>query len=928
MRVAAAARRAGHSPRGLASGRQRRGRGPTPRSVWTLWITGAALLIAGAVALPTALAAQSSPLDDARAALVRGEYESALERLDRVSDGGSEAAIVRLRALRALGRYDDALDLLGGRSGPAPSPRLERWKGELLLEVGAWDAAEAAFERSVAAGAPDAALARVLLGEQAFRRGRWQEARAVFDSFIDLYNSGAADTGAEMIAVAHAVGRLGRENPDLFQDALRAWDEAIELLPGDPRPIVAVGDLFLDRYTSTRAMEEYARALSVNAREPDALHGRARALDFDGSGRALAVANEVLETNPNHVGARTLLAEIRLRAENVPAAVEEAETALETNPRSLEALSVLAAARYLAGDEEGWIEARDRVLALNPSWAGLYVRLAELSADARRYADAVDFAREAVARDSLSWEGWGLLGINQMRTQEVVEGRENVARAFDGDPYNPWFKNTLDLLDLMDDFETVRSENFEIVLPPGEAALLGPRVIALAEEAFAEMTERYGTSPPTPIRLELFPTSADFSVRTFGLVGLGALGVSFGSTLVMDSPTAREPGDFNWASTLWHEIAHAFHLAISDHAVPRWFSEGLAVREQRVARPHWGFRAGVPWLQAWTSERMPPLSRMNEAFVRPAFPAQLAFGYFQASLAFDWIEERWGFQAIRDFLEGYGRGATTNQLTRIILGLDDEELDAEFQRYVDARFESEIAALADLAPVFHDGPGDQTVDAEATVEEILEGMTDDLDILRSQARLSPGSFPARLRLGQALVRAGWWDEAEENLRAAQRLFPAYPGLDGPLAGLARVHQARGEVSEAAGALRALGELNESAWSVAVEEARLRAELGDVPGELRALRRALEIHPFAVEPQTRLATLAGETGAWDEAASAWEAVVALEPADPAQVWYELSRARLRSGDRAGARTAVLRALEIAPSFDAALELLLEIRGGGR
>lgn len=889
-------------------------------------MTRAALLVMAGSLLAPELAAQST-LDNARRAFIQGEYESALEVLDAAEEGGSEALIVRVRTLRALGRYDEALDLLGGRAGPAPAPGLERWKGELLLEVGEWESAEAALERSVAADAPDAVFARVLLGEQAFRRGRWEEARATFDGFIDLYNSGAADTGEAMMAVAHAVGRLGRENPDLFQDALRAWDQAVELLPGDPRPIVAVGDLFLDRYTSTRAVDEYVRALSLNGREPDALLGRARALDFDGSGRALEVANEVLETNPNHVGARTLIAEIRLRAENIPAAVEEAEAALETNPRSLEALSVLAAARYLAGDDEGWMEARDRVLALNPSWAGLYVRLAELSADARRYADAVDFAREAVARDSLSWEGWGLLGINQMRIQQVAEGRENVARAFEGDPYNPWFKNTLDLLDLMDDFETVRSKNFEIVLPPGEAALLGPRVIELAEEAFAEMTERYGASPPTPVRVELFPRSADFSVRTFGLVGLGALGVSFGSTLVMDSPTAREPGDFNWASTLWHEIAHAFHLAISDHEVPRWFSEGLAVREQRVARPHWGFRAGVPWLQAWSSDRMPPLSRMNEAFVRPAFPAQVAFGYFQASLAFDWIEERWGFQAVRDFLEGYGRGATTNQLTRVILGLDDDELDAEFKSYVDTRFEGEIAALADLAPVFGDGPGDKVVEAEATLEELLVGMSDDLDLLRSQARLSPGSFPARLQLGQALVRAEEWDEAEDNLRAAQRLFPGYPGLDGPLAGLARVHQARGEVSEAAGALRALAELNESAWSVAVAEAGLRAELGDVPGEVRALQRALEIQPFSLDPQTRLATLAGETGAWAESAGAWEAVVALEPADPAQAWYELSRARLRNDDRSGARTAVLRALEIAPSFDAALELLLEIRGGG-
>ena len=58
------------------------------------------------------------------------------------------------------------------------------------------------------------------------------------------------------------------------------------------------------------------------------------------------------------------------------------------------------------------------------------------------------------------------------------------------------------------------------------------------------------------------------------------------------------------------------------------------------------------------------------------------------------------------------------------------------------------------------------------------------------------------------------------------------------------------------------------------------------------------------------------------------MVALGPVDRAQAQYELARAYLAAGDRTNARSAILRALEIAPSFDAALDLLLEIRGGTR
>ena len=66
---------------------------------------------------------------------------------------------------------------------------------------------------------------------------------------------------------------------------------------------------------------------------------------------------------------------------------------------------------------------------------------------------------------------------------------------------------------------------------------------------------------------------------------------------------------------------------------------------------------------------------------------------------------------------------------------------------------------------------------------------------------------------------------------------------------------------------------------------------------------------------------------DGAVRARQAVLALGPTDRADAHYRLAAAMAAAGDKAGARSQVLRALEIAPSFDAALELLLELRGGG-
>ena len=859
----------------------------------------------------TPLTAQTE-LDTPRADLFAGRYDDAEDALRPLArQGNAQARVLLARTLRETGRYEDALEAV-----PAGDPALARTRGEILLETGRWDEARAAFQASLDAGAPDAEVARLRLAEMAFQEGDRDAAMASFDGFIDLYNGSRQLTGEELMAVARAVTYLGRTNSALFQDALRAYDQAAERLPGDPRPRIAVGDLFLSKYVSTDAYDEYRAVLERNPRQPDALLGRARAQDFDNDPAAMATARAALETNENLVGAHLLVARIHLQAENLEAAREAVDRALEVNPRSLEGLSLLATVQYLGDETAAYRSTVARLDALNPVDPGLYTTLAEVSADQRQYARAADFAARAVERDPQAWRARGVLATNQLRIGEIAEGRANMEAAFEGDPYNPWFKNTLDLLDTFEHFQEIRTEHFSIWIHEREAELLGPYAAAVAEAAYDDLRGRYGGEPPTPIRLELYPTSADFSVRTLGMTGLGALGVSFGSTLVMESPSAREAGGFNWASTLWHETAHAFHLGLSDHEVPRWFSEGLAVREQRVAEDRWGFRATPAFLQTWRSGGMPPLSRMNEGFVRPAFPGQVAFSYLQASLAFDWIEETYGFQAIRDFLSGYREGRTTEELAESVLGLDAEALDEAFERYMEERFATELASTAELP----------AVGAAEGMPGVTGAGSQDLEMLRARARSQPGSFPAQLALGQALMAADRLDEAEAPLEAALELFPEYGGPDGPLLHLARIHEGRGEVAEAADALRRMGVLDESAYPVHVEEARLRRELGDEAGEREALTRAVEVFPYDPEQHARLAELAESAGETAQAVLERQAVLALDPVDRADAHYQLARALLADGRPDEARRQVLRCLEIAPSFEPALELLLELRGG--
>ncbi|MDX1675904.1 MAG: tetratricopeptide repeat protein, partial [Longimicrobiales bacterium] len=537
-------------------------------------------------------------------ALRTGEYDAAVRHLEAAVDVGPREDRVRAarglaRARAVTGAYDAALAALDGAGRSLPPAELATVRGDILRTIGRDADALAAYDAAISAGASDAVTARLHRAELLWSRGGRTAAYQAFDGFIDLYNRGAATTAAELVAVGTAVRYLGRRDPALFHDAVRAYEEALTADPSAHAARLRLADLLLAKYNGGEAQPLYREVLAVNPRHPEALLGMARAKRFEGSAESLELAERALAVNPSSPDGRALLALLRLELGEDEAAVEEAERALETDPGHVEALAVRAAGRLLAGDEAGFAADRDRALARDRWNATFFGTVAELAVRRGRYHEAVELAADGVAVDSTAWDAWALLGMNQLRTGQVAEARASLERAYDGDPFNVWTVNTLDLMDEMAGFETVRTDRFELVMDPAESALLRPYIAAFAERAFDVLAERYGYEPETPVRVEVFPDHADFSVRTMGLTGLAALGVAFGNVLAIDSPAARDPGAFHWGSTLWHEIAHAFTLGLTGHRIPRWLTEGISVREERRSLPGWGEPVSLGFLQAF-----------------------------------------------------------------------------------------------------------------------------------------------------------------------------------------------------------------------------------------------------------------------------------------------------------------------------------------
>jgi tetratricopeptide (TPR) repeat protein len=837
-------------------------------------------------------------------ALKSGQYDRALAaaRADLAAAPQSFPALLLLtRVLLETGAHAEAEDAV--RAFAARNPKSsDIWNtlGEVLVARGRLSEAEAAFSKAIASRAPSSLAAEASLGILLYDRGLRAEGTARFERLVTAYNTGRATTARDLIAVGRACRYLGASNPDAFKDALKAFDEAAAQ-DETHEARLATGELFLEKFNGTDARSAFEAILEVNPNQPQALLGLAKARDFDGERGVPDLIDQALKTNPNFVEARAYRSGLMLALEDVPAASAEADKALAVNPSSSTALSALAAAQYIAGDTPAFTTTRLKSEALFPKSGDLLVNVAESAVRNRLYAEAGRLATEALIREPESWSALASLGQTQLRLGDIEAARKNLDRSFAGDPFNVWVKNTLDLLDTFVNYKTVEAGRFRLFLDKKEAGVLGPPMSSLATEAMEKLSARYGFTPAGPIRIEAYPSHADFSVRTVGLAGLGALGVCFGPVVAIDSPQARDRGAFNWGSTLWHELAHVVTLGASSNRVPRWLTEGISVYEERRARPGWGDDLSLEFLLAYQAGQLLPLRDLNNGFVRPKSPDQVGLSYYQASLIVEHLETRYGIAALRGLLSAYAKGQTTDEAFKTAVSRSVDQVDEEFQAALKLTL---VKPLLGIRPFRPGAP-----ETRATLEARLT--TDDNDFL------------AHAALGRLNHREKREDDALKHLERAARLWPESAGDESPYFPIAEIKRERGDLDGAIAALKALVARNESHDAARHQLAALLEGKGRPAEALEVIESSVFIYPFDPKLHEQLASLGARLRQPQVVRDARRAIVELDPVDKAEAYYQLAVADLEAGDRKAARRSVLLSLEIAPRFGRAQELLLKI-----
>ena len=666
---------------------------------------------------------------------------------------------------------------------------------------------------------------------------------------------------------------------EMYENANNDFRAAVAQSPNNTLYRVRWGRLLHERFNNSDADDLFKEALTIDPKNAQAYLGLA-IVSADGfDNQAIQWTAKALELDPKLVEAHELLANLLLEDSDTQHAVEEADAALKISSEALDAMAIHAAVEILADrSPDAWL---DKIRQVNPTYGEGYAIVAHHLIINRRYEEGVAYYRKAIEADPKLWSARSELGINLMRLGQEEEPRKQLEICYNHGYRDEATVNSLRLLDSYKNFVTFKDSTTILRLNKKEADLLYPYFEDVLKRAMATYEKKYKMKLLGPVQVEVYPDHEDFAVRTMGLPGLGALGVTFGEVIAMDSPSGRKPGDFNWASTLWHEMSHVYILTATNHRVPRWFTEGLAVHEETEASPEWGDRMTPDIIVALRDKKLLPVAELDRGFVRPEYPAQVVVSYFQAGRICDYIKSRWGDDKLLDMVNSFAQLKTTPETIQENLGMTPEQFDREFQDWLDKEIGQTVAHFDE--------------------------------------------WRAKLKELAAFARNKQYDEVLKEGDQVRQMYPDYIYEANVYEFIAEADLAKGNKQDAAAVLTEYEKTGGRAPETLKELASLEEELGQPKEAAATLDRINYIDPVGDEElHRRLGDMWLAQANYAGAIREYGAVVASHPLDKASAQFHLAQAYFAAGQRDKAQESVLAALEAAPDYRPAQKLLLQLQ----
>ena len=768
--------------------------------------------------------------------------------------------------------------------------------------------------------------------------GRWTEARATLESALERHNWSIQlrwlareayrrtddDEAAERMLTE--ILKLAEASPWRFTDprnlvilgevAISMGADAKEVLEaffdraqkanaGTREPVKAIGRLALNKDDFKLAASTYRDGLEQFDDDPDLLYGLAVALRESNPTESQKHLEQAIEANPRHTPSLLFIADKQIDGESYDGARATLQQVLAINPHHDEALAYLAVLAHLQNDPDGEAAFREQALASwtrNPHVDHLIGR--KLS-QKYRFREGIEYQWRSLERDATYLPARRQAAQDLLRLGVEDQGWEMAAGVFADDGYDVTAYNLVTLHDEISKFTTLEDESFVLRMEAQEAAVYGQRVLDLLNRAKDTLCDKYGLDLTEQVIVEIFPNPADFEVRTFGMPGVpGFLGVCFGRVITANSPASQSAAPSNWEAVLWHEFCHVVTLQQTRNRMPRWLSEGISVYEERLADPRWGQSMTPDYRERILDGGLVPISDLSSAFMTPGEDIQ--FAYYESSLVVEFLVETYGLEALKELFQDLAAGLPINEA--LPRHTDDlAVLEAGFSEFATQAAE----ALA---------PGVDWSDPDIAG---LLADDDNLALLRQWLTENPANLRGLMIFAALLTEAEKWDEAKQTLQQVIDLYPGYIGGDSPYLRLAEIHAQLGESHELAVVLEAYGARDADAGETFIKLIELAQEQKDWPAVARNAERLMAVNPLTVHPHQGLAAAAEASGDSHRAAGAYRSLLALSPADPAELHFRLASHLEQLENPVSAKRHVLMALENAPRYREAQRLLLRL-----
>jgi cellulose synthase operon protein C len=617
-----------------------------------------------------------------------GKYSAALAMLGNATDDAAIA--VRAEGLAATGQSDTAIALLHGKA----NGQLELTK----ILLAACRSAEARMSVSnYLTDYPASIEAHYLLGRACENIDDLDAARNAYAWFAEqkFLNQWQANNDAPVFANAADVVAMGRaldrlaildglytKEPSLHTRILDLFVRSYDVIDREYWPAhLAAAEYFLAHNQEKEASEELTAALAGNPADEESLRLAGKMaldnFDFDTVDKTIA---KIRSVDSKSIVADLLESRSLLRQRRPADAESLLNRVLLKTPANIETLGLLASAAALQLQDARTTQILKSLTHTTPQDATAYEELGDQLAEMRQYSQSEAMYKIAIERAPWWSEPRNALGLLYTQSGDEQNARITLTAAHAMDPFNLKTANYLQLLDDLDHFAKKESAHFVVSYDAKSDAILADYLPAYLESIYPIVCKTFAHGPAVKTFIEVFPTHAEFSVRTTGLPWIGTVGASTGRVLALVAPRDGEAtlGTFNWAEVLRHEFTHTVTLSATDNRISHWMTEGLATLEEGTPlRWEW-----VPMVyQAVQQKKLFTIQQLTWAFIRPKRPVDRQLAYAESYWICQHIRDTQGWNAILKMMDSYRRGESETQVFHDAFGISDVEFFNQFSAW-------------------------------------------------------------------------------------------------------------------------------------------------------------------------------------------------------------------------------------------------------